>query len=73
GTQWGAATGISGSDTTSLAAAIAGGAGGDLADVVYVRSDGTPRHAALTAGGWQAPVTVAAALLSGAPALATTP
>ena len=74
GTQWGAAAGISGSDTTSLPAAIATGApGGDVADVVYVRSDGTPRHAALTAGGWQAPVTVAAATLTGAPALAATP
>ncbi|HEX9104149.1 MAG TPA: hypothetical protein VF997_18180 [Polyangia bacterium] len=72
GTQWGAATGISGSDTTSTAPAIAGG-GGDLADVVYVRSDGTPRHAALGAGGWQAPVTVAAVTLAGAPALAATP
>ena len=47
-------------DTTALAPAIAGGGGGSVADVVYVRSDGTPRHAALTAGGWQAPVTVAA-------------
>lgn len=73
GTQWGAAAGISGSDTTSLAPAIAGGVSGDLADVVYVRSDGTPRHAALTAGGWQAPVTVAAATLTGAPAIAATP
>ncbi len=73
GTQWGAAAGISGSDTTSLAPAIAAGTGGSLADVVYVRSDGTPRHASLTSGGWQAPVTVAAASLTAAPALATTP
>ena len=72
GTQWGAATAISGTDTTALAPAIAGGAD-DLADVVYVRSDGTPRHVALTAGGWQAPVTVAAVALAGAPALAVTP
>jgi len=73
GTHWGAAVGISGSDTTSLAPAVAGDVGGGIADVVYVRADGTPRHAALTAGGWQAPVTVAATTLSGAPALATTP
>jgi len=73
GTQWGAASAISGSDTTTLAPAIAGGVAGSLADVVYVRSDGTPRHAQLTSGGWQAPVTVAAAALTGAPALAATP
>lgn len=73
GTQWGAAATVSGADTTALPPAVAGGVGGSLADVVYVRSDGTPRHAQLTAGGWQAPVTVATAALTGAPALATTP
>ena len=73
GTQWGAATAISGADTTALAPAIAGGVGGSLADVVYVRSDGTPRHAQLTSGGWQPPVTIAATALAGAPALTTTP
>ncbi|HEX6837456.1 MAG TPA: hypothetical protein VF334_12840, partial [Polyangia bacterium] len=72
GTQWGAATAISGMDTTALLPAIAAGSG-NVADVVYVRSDGTPRHVALTAGGWQAPVTVAAVALGGAPALAATP
>ena len=72
GTQWGAATAISGSDTVTLAPALAGGAAG-IADVVYVRSDGTPRHAQLTASGWQAPVTVAATALSGAPAVVATP
>jgi hypothetical protein len=72
GAQWGAASAISGTDTTALAPAIAAG-GSNVADVVYVRSDGTPRHAALTAGGWQPPVTVAAVALTGAPALAATP
>jgi hypothetical protein len=73
GTQWGVPAAISGTDTVTLAPAIAGGvAGGSIADVVYVRSDGTPRHAQLAAGGWQAPVTVAAAAITGAPALATT-
>ena len=72
GTTWGAAAAISGTDTTALAPAIASG-GGDVADVVYVRSDGTPRHAASTAGGWQAPVSVAATVVAGAPALAATP
>jgi hypothetical protein len=72
GTQWGAAALVSGGDTTALPAAIAGGAGA-IVDVVYVRSDGTPRHAQLTASGWQTPVTVAAVALTGAPALAATP
>ena len=72
GTQWGAAAGITGSRHDGAGAGDRerrGGGSGDLADVVYVRSDGTPRHAALTAGGWQAPVTVAATPLTGAPAL----
>jgi hypothetical protein len=73
GTQWGAAAAISGGDTTTLAPAIAGGVGGSVADVVYVRSDGTARHAQLATSGWQAPITVAATALTGAPALATTP
>jgi len=73
GTQWGAAAAISGSDSVTLAPAVTGGVGGSVADVVYVRSDGTARHAQLTAGGWQAPVSVAAAAITGAPALATTP
>jgi hypothetical protein len=73
GTQWGAATAISGGDAVTLAPAIAGGVSGSLADVVYVRSDGTPRHAQLTAAGWQPPVTIAAVVASGAPALTATP
>jgi hypothetical protein len=73
GTQWGAAAAISGSDTVTIAPAVTGGVGGSIADVVYVRSDGTPRHAQLTTGGWQTPVSVAAAAITGAPALATTP
>ena len=74
GSQWGAATGISGSDTTTLAPAIAPGVDGSLADVVYVRAgDGAARHAQLTAGGWQAPVSIAGATLTAAPALAATP
>jgi hypothetical protein len=73
GTQWGAPANLTSAETTTLAPAIAGGVD-DLADVVYVRaSDNVPRHVALTASGWQAPVTVAATALSGAPALATTP
>ncbi|MGZ3428666.1 MAG: hypothetical protein ACXVCV_18565, partial [Polyangia bacterium] len=72
GAQWGAAAAVSGGDTTALPPAIAAGPSG-IIDVVYVRSDGTPRHAQLTAGGWQAPVTVAATVLTGAPALAATP
>jgi hypothetical protein len=73
GAQWGPAAAITGADTTTLAPAVAGGVGGSIADVVYVRSDGTARHAQLGAGGWQAPVTVAATALTGAPALAVTP
>lgn len=73
GAQWGAAVAISGGDTTTIAPALSGG-GDHLADVVYVRaSDNLPRHAALTGAGWQAPVTVGATALTGAPALAVAP
>ena len=74
GTQWGPATAISGSDTTSARRPQSPAASRRIADVVYVRaSDGAARHAQLTASGWQPPVTVAGAVLTGAPALATTP
>ncbi len=73
GTQWGAATAISGGDTTSVAPAVVGGVGGELADVVYTRADGAARHVVLASSGWQPAVTVAGATLSGAPALATAP
>lgn len=73
GTQWSAPANLTGGETTTLQPAVAGGVD-DLADVVYVRAgDGYPRHAALGAAGWQAPVTVAPTALGGAPALATTP
>jgi hypothetical protein len=72
-TQWSAAVNISGGETATPAWALSGG-GDDLADVVYARaSDNLPRHAALTAGGWQTPVTVGAQALGGAPALAVAP
>jgi hypothetical protein len=74
GTQWGAATALTGSETTTIAPALLGGVGDSLANVVYVRaSDGAARHVALTAAGWQAAITVVGGTLTGAPALAATP
>jgi hypothetical protein len=74
GTQWGAATLVSGNDTTSLAPAIAGGGSSALADVVYVREgDKALRHAQLVAAGWQAPVSIGTTAATGAPALTPVP
>jgi hypothetical protein len=71
GGQWTAAVAVSAGETTSWAAALVGGSGGSLADVVYVRDgDQLPRHAVLGSAGWSAPITVATTPLNGAPALA---
>lgn len=74
GTQWSAAAPVSGSDTAGAGPAVIGGGDGGLAHVAWVRDgDQVARVATLEPGGWQAPVTVGAVALSGAPALAVAP